>query len=56
MEPSIQYAKNKDGVSIGPLDGGKMCAPIPYDHEQADSGDGNGQRLGEPAPQPLLAG
>ena len=41
MEPRIQYAKTKDGVSIALYATGEC---------------GNGQRPGEPAAKPLPAG
>ncbi len=64
MEPRIQYAKTTDGVSIAYSTLGE-CARIyrmTYEQSpstgsgQAESGDGNGQRPGEPAPKPLPAG
>ncbi len=56
MEPRIQYAKTTDGVSIAYSTSGECVRLYRMPYEEADSGDGNGQRPGEPAPKPLPAG
>ncbi len=55
MEPRIQYAKTKDGVSIAFWTMGKCVRRYRMTYEQSGDG-GNGQRTGEPAPKPLPAG
>ena len=56
MEPRIQYAKTKDGVSIAYSTLGVGTRLYRMTYEQADSGDGDGRQPGVPSPRPAAAG